>query len=134
MSGADRGLLDTSVFIAREGGRPLDVDKLPAELAISVVTLGELHAGVLGARDTDIRARRLATLGTGLELLALPIDQAVALQWARLRVLLSEESRRVNVNDSWIAATALVHGVSVVTQDADFDLFADVAGLQVVRV
>jgi predicted nucleic acid-binding protein len=42
-----RGLLDTSVFIAKEPGRSLDESSMPEELAVSVVTVGELRAGVL---------------------------------------------------------------------------------------
>ena len=62
-----RGLLDTSVFIAREG-RGLDVSALPDEVAVSVVTYGELRAGVLAATDVSVRSRRLSTLQTVAEL------------------------------------------------------------------
>ncbi len=61
MSARSRGLLDTSVLVATETRRPLDIDALPDELFISVVTIAELQAGVL-AVDTATRARRLATL------------------------------------------------------------------------
>src|SRR6185503_2378584 len=57
-----RGLLDTSVLIANESGRPLDLGRLPNEVAVSAVTIAELYVGVLAARDVDARARRLATL------------------------------------------------------------------------
>lgn len=129
-----RGLLDTSVFIADETGRPIDERKLPAESAISVVTVAELHAGVLAATDTDTRANRLATLDVVADMQILPIDEAAAVAWARLRVHLVELGRRVNVNDLWIAATALANGLPVVSQDADFDPLAGVAGLAVIRV
>jgi predicted nucleic acid-binding protein len=55
-----RGLLDTSVFIAQESGRPLGT--LPQTAAISVVTVAELHLGVLMADEPTIRAQRLRTL------------------------------------------------------------------------
>jgi len=55
-------VLDTSVLVAHETGRPLDVAALPAETAVSVVTHAALHAGVLAAVDTETRARRLVTL------------------------------------------------------------------------
>ncbi len=61
----------------------------------------------------------------------LPVDTAVADEWPRLRRLLATAGRRVAVNDTWIAATALAHGVPVVTQDR---AFADVPGLEVVLV
>ena len=41
-----RGLADTSVFIAREAGRPILEDSLPERIAVSVITIGELRAGV----------------------------------------------------------------------------------------
>lgn len=115
-----RGLADTSVFIARESGRPLDSNALPDELAVSVITIAELRAGVLAAGTVDVRDRRLATLTAALELDPVPVDEAVAAEWARLRVLLRDSGQRMPVNDSWIAATALALGVPVVTQDDDF--------------
>lgn len=126
-----RGLADTSVFIAHESGRPLDVGALPDEIAVSVITIGELRAGVLSAADADTRDRRLSTLTEVSKLDALPVNEAVAQQWARLRVLLRDNGRRMPVNDSWIAATALAHGVALVTQDRDY---ADVPGLVVITV
>jgi hypothetical protein len=129
-----RGLLDTSVFIARESGRTLDSDRLPDELSISAVTIGELQAGVLAATDTEVRARRLATLDALSDIEVLVVDDAVAASWAMLRVHLAESGRRVNVNDLWIAATALAHRLPVVTQDDDFGPVEGVGGLRVIRV
>ena len=126
-----RGLADTSVFIARESGRPLDSDSLPDELAVSIITIGELRAGVLAASSVEVRDRRLGTLTAALQLEPVPVDEAVAAHWARLRVLLRDSGQRMPVNDSWIAATALALGVAVVTQDDDFP---DLDELDVVRV
>ena len=115
-----RGLADTSIFIARESARPLDTAALPDELAVSAITVGELRAGVLAADTLDVRDRRLATLTEVLRLDPVPIDESVAAEWARLRVLLRDSGQRMPVNDSWIAATAMALGVPVVTQDDDF--------------
>ncbi len=126
-----RGIADTSVFIARESGRPVNVSALPDELAISVITVGELRAGVLVAGDVEQRDRRLATLSRAMLLDAIGIDTSIAETWARLRASLRESGQRVGVNDSWIAATALALGVPVVTQDRDYD---GIPGLDVIRV
>jgi predicted nucleic acid-binding protein len=131
---ADRGLLDTSVFIASESGRSINEALLPEEVAISVVTVAELHVGVLSARDVDTRAKRLATLKAVADVETLAIDDAVAAAWARLRVHLAESERRLNVNDLWIAATALANGLPVVTQDEDFEPIQGAAELVVVAV
>jgi predicted nucleic acid-binding protein len=134
MAGVDRGLLDTSVFIASETARPLDVERLPRESAISPVTVAELHVGVLAARDLETRARRLATLEAVADVELLVVDAAVAASWALLRVHMANTGHRLNVNDLWIAATALAHGLPVVTQDDDFAPVDGVAGLGVIRV
>lgn len=124
-------LADTSVFIARESGRQVRIEALPERLAISVITVGELRAGVLGAADLESRDRRLATLTSALRLAAIPVDEAVAEAWARLRVALQQTGLRMPANDSWIAATAIAFGVPVVTQDDDY---RDVPGLTVIQV
>lgn len=129
-----RGVLDTSLFIARETSRPLRADLLPEESAISAITVGELQAGVLVASDTDVRALRLATLEALSDVEVLPVDEHVAAAWARLRVHLAESGRRLNVNDLWIAATALSHAIPVVTQDEDYLPVHGVGGLQVLSV
>jgi predicted nucleic acid-binding protein len=48
-----QGLADTSVFVARQSGRPLDSSALPDELAVSIITIGELRAGVLAASSVE---------------------------------------------------------------------------------
>lgn len=125
------GLVDTTVFIAGEAGRPLRTELLPDRLSVSVITIGELRAGVLAAGDLDTRDRRLATLTRAMALEPVPIDEDVATAWAKLRAVLAHAGLRLGINDSWIAATALALGVPVVTQDAEF---AAVPGLEVIRV
>jgi predicted nucleic acid-binding protein len=126
-----RGLADTTVFIARESGRPLDEDALPDEISVSVMTVGELRAGVLAADDVETRDRRLATLTRVLMMEPVPVDGRVADFWATLRIRLRDSGQRMPVNDSWIAATAMSLGVPVVTQDDDY---VEVDGLQVIKV
>ena len=124
-------LADTSVFVALEGGRPLVVDGLPDELAVSVVTIAELRVGVLAAVDVQTRERRLATLVSAMAFDPVPIDDAVAEAWAGLRIRLRDRGLRMPVNDSWIAATAIALQVPVLTQDADY---VELEGLDVLRI
>jgi len=126
-----RAVAATSVFIADETGRALRTDLLPDELAISIITIGELRAGVLAAADVATRDRRLGTLQRALSLDPVPIDESVADAWARLRVMLRERGQRMPVNDSWIAATALALGVPLVTQDTDH---IEVPELTIIRI
>lgn len=126
-----RGIADTTVFIARETARPLNQDALPDELGVSVITIGELRAGVLAAPDVATRDRRLAALTAALALEPTPVDGAVADAWATLRIALRDTGQRMPINDSWIAATALALNVAVVTQDDDY---VNVPGLTVISV
>jgi len=100
-------------------------------LAVSVMTVAELRLGVLLAADVEARAARLATLRLAETLDPLPIDDRVGDAWSRLVATLRAAGRRMPVNDSWIAATALAHDLPLVTQDADYDV---VPGLRVIRV
>lgn len=129
------GLLDTSVFIAREAGTQLAA--LPDRVAVSVVTIGELELGVLAAIDDEVRARRADTLALAREADPIAISEPVMTAWARLVV----DCRRIGVprtvrlTDALIAATAVAHGLAVVTQGADFDQIAAAhSSLRVIRV
>ena len=121
---ASAGLLDTSVFIADEAGRP--IGPVPARAAVSVVTIGELQLGVLAAADDVTRIRRADTLDLARRADPIPITEAVMVTWARIVA----DCRRagiqaaVKLTDSLIAATAVEHGLPVVTQDADYDRLA----------
>ena len=124
------GLADMSVFIAAEQDRPLG-QALPDRLAVSVVTVAELRLGVLAAVDGSTQARRLATLARAIHFDPLPVDESVAEAWSALRLALRDAGRRMPVNDSWIAATAIAHDMPVVTQDADYD---EIPGLRTLRL
>jgi predicted nucleic acid-binding protein len=125
-----RAVADTSVFIAREAGRPLG--ELPDEIAVSVVTAAELELGVLRASDRTARAIRLATLSrVRAEYPLLGVDEAAASCFARLADEELTAGRKLRRHDTWIAATAMRHGVAVATQDDDFTQFASVPILRV---
>ncbi len=127
-----RAILDTSILIAREQGRPLR-RQLPDQVAVSVVSIAELELGVLVAADSDTRAQRLRTLSEVRALAgALPIEERTASAYAQLAARSLAAGRRPRVFDSWIAATALVNSAEVWTQDSDFSDFA--AAVPFVRV
>lgn len=129
-----RGLLDTSVLIAVESGRPLRTEAMPETTAISVVTKAELRVGIFAAEDVETRDRRLATFELANRIVALPVDEAVSRAWAQMRAYVRASGRKVQVNDMWIAATAAAHEIPVLTQDGDFDALNGVAGLTVIPV
>jgi predicted nucleic acid-binding protein len=101
-------LADTSVVISPPEGEDDEV------IVISVISVGELHAGVELARDDATRSARLRRL-TALvaSVPVLPVDGAVAARYGELR----RASARAPSNDLWIAATALAHDLTLITRD-----------------
>ncbi len=125
-----RAVLDTSVVVAT------DVPALDGELAISAVTLAELHFGVLVARDAGIRAERLRRLSVIERLFdPLGVDETVARSYGRLAAAVAVLGRqpRARSLDLLIAATAHAHGARLYTRNAD-DLRGLDALLEIVPV
>lgn len=123
------------MFIARETGRPLG--ELPAHVAVSVVTIGELQLGVLAAQESSVRTRRADTLALVRAADPIPISEAVMVAWARLVSDCRRHGihRTIKLTDALIAATAIEHGLPVVTQDGDYDQIAKAhPALQVITV
>ena len=122
-----RALLDTSVVIAL--GEETGIEALlPGELAISSVTLAELHFGVLLAKDDFTRQYRLRRLGmVEATIQSLSIDPSVARAYGTVAHMVKAIGRqpRSRVMDLLIAATALAHGIPLYTRNAK-----DIEGLQ----
>jgi len=126
-----RALADTSVFIGLEATR-FDISRFrDFEWGVSAVTLGELRLGVLQAQNPEAVSRRLSTYQLAQRFEPLTVDEAVSEVWALLISRLRAAGHRAPINDSWIAATAITHGVPIVTQDSDYDVMPDV---EVIRI
>lgn len=101
-------LIDTSVLVNSPA------PTLAEPWVVSVVSVGELEAGVLLATDSAARAQRLRRLTAVLaETLIIPIERAVAARYGELRAA----TGRQPANDLWIAATALAHDFTLITAD-----------------
>jgi toxin FitB len=120
-------LLDTSVLIARDEARAL---ALPETAAISVITLGELRAGVLIARDGAVaeqRQRRLAAVRAAF--MPLPVDELVAERYGAVLAVARSEGRAAKATDLLIIATAAATERALYTVDAAQARLARAAGL-----
>lgn len=120
-------LLDTSVLIGAEDGPD-------EESAISVVSLTELHFGVLAAPDDETRAhrmRRLAIIEDRFD--ALPFDVEAARECGRLHAAVAQRGGkpRRRAFDLAIAATANVNRVPLLTFNAkDFEIVDDLVDVR----
>jgi len=95
-------------------------------VAVSVITIGELELGMLAAVDEAVLARRADTLALARESDPIPVSEPVMTAWTRLEMDCRRAGvhRTIRLTDALIAATAIAHGLPVVTQDDDFDSIA----------
>src|SRR5262245_5821048 len=97
------------------------------ELIISFMTLAELHRWALvrhwgkrGTAQLEAHLRRFAIH---------PFDAALCRTWAQVSHGARERGRPIGVADAWIAATAVLHGIPLVSHNGSH--YAGVPGLQV---
>ncbi|MGJ6127419.1 type II toxin-antitoxin system VapC family toxin [Mycolicibacterium sp. Y3] len=117
-----KAILDTSVILAT-GISPID-----GEIAISAITLAELHFGVLVAKEQATRAERLRRLlKIQRDFDALPLDATTAASYGQIAAAVVDAGRqpRARAMDLLIAATAHAHSARLYTRNA-----ADFHGLQ----
>lgn len=120
-------LLDTSLLVSARTGLPPE-----RATAVSVVSLGELHAGVVLATDTAERGRREGRLAEiRARFLALPVDEAVAAHYGEVLAVARRERRMTKATDLLIIATARVHGRVLGTADDRQARLARAVGLVV---
>jgi predicted nucleic acid-binding protein len=122
-----RYLLDTNVVSELRKPRPHGgavawLESLDdAQLYVSAVSMGEIQAGIELTREQDVQ--KALEIEAWLDLLAsscnvLPMDAAIFRAWARLMHRKSDTL----YEDAMIAATAVVHGLTVATRNvADFN-------------
>lgn len=117
-----KAILDTSVVIAT------DIAPLEGDLAVSAITMAELHFGVLVAKAQPVRAERLRRLlKLQQDFDPIPVDQAVAASYGQLAAAVVDAGRqpRARAMDLLIAATAHAHSARLYTRNA-----ADLQGLE----
>jgi len=124
LSGA---LLDTSVVI---GGLDATQTELPATMAISVITLGELRAGVRLADDPTVRAARQRRFNAVRDTFEpIPVDEAVAEHYGDILATARSAGRSDKATDLLIIATAAATGRVLLTLDKRQAALAQVAGV-----
>lgn len=120
-------LLDTSVLIARRAELS---SPIPDRAAISVITLGELRAGVRLARDDAARGVRQARLAAVRSAYApLPVDEDVADHYGEALARAREERRATKATDLLIVATAAATGRRLFTLDRAQSALAGALGV-----
>jgi len=90
--------------------------------SISFMTLAELHYGTLKDNWGERRRAQLMTY-VARDYVIYPFNRALCLQWAVVRDSTRRIGRQIKVADSWIAATAILYGIPLVTNNrSDFEV------------
>ena len=129
-----RGILDTSVVIDLE---KLDAAQLPAQVAISALTMAELAAGPHATTDPDERGRRQDRLQRAEAAFdPLPCDSEAARAYGRVSAAVAgagRKARGARAADLLIAATACASGLPLYTRNgSDFEALEDLIDVVVV--
>jgi predicted nucleic acid-binding protein len=100
-------------------------ERIESDLYISAMTLAELHRGVAklpSSRRRNELSTWLGQLETGFEDRVLPFTQETAGAWAQMCATAESKGKPMAAFDSIIAATALEHGLALVTRNTrDFE-------------
>jgi toxin FitB len=129
VSPVTQALLDTSAVISSPDAISLRSDDTAA---ISVITLGELHAGVRMAGDPAARALRQARLAAvRASFVPLPVDEPIAESYGELLSIARAARRASKATDLLIIATAWATGRTLVTLDDAQAALARLAGVAV---
>lgn len=114
--------LDSNVLVDYLRGKSPQVQKRlgavdRANLRVSVVVVGELRVAAEKRGDAQIFDEiHAALLGVGRE----EISEVIAEKYAEIRAVLESKGEKMDTNDLWIAASALVQGAILVTADEAF--------------
>ena len=112
-------LVDSDVLIDALNGRSNALGLLEQRrsdrIAVSIISLGEIFDGALGARDPE---RHLTEAEGFLEPYpVLQLSRAIVLRFAQLRVELRRSGQLIPDFDLLIAATAMIHDLTLITRD-----------------
>ncbi len=117
-----RIFVDTSAYSAFMAGKPEVVGAIRGadEIVLNPVVLAELRSGFLRGTQHAQNERELQTFLKSPRVTTLPIDDEAADRYALILASLWQAGTPVPTNDIWIAATAMQHGLRVLTTDEHY--------------
>jgi len=117
-----RLFLDTSAYVGFKKGHTavLEILAQADKIFLNSIVLGELRAGFLLGSKTEKNERELRAFLESPRVIVLPVDEETADRYASIRATLKKAGTPISTNDIWIAASAMQHGLPILTADAAF--------------
>jgi len=119
----NRLLIDTSAYSASMAGHDDVVYRLQEadEICINAVVIGELLAGFAAGNRRERNANALYRFLDSPRINFVDIDEETAERYAVIHSGLRAAGTLIPTNDIWIAASAMQHGLPLLTLDAHFE-------------
>lgn len=123
-----RLLLDTSAYAAFMRGHDAITAAVQRadEISLNAIVLGELRAGFLAGRHRARNDRELETFRSSPRVRIVDVDADTAERYAVILKTLRDAGTPVPTNDIWIAASAMQHGLAILTTDTHYRHIAQV--------
>jgi tRNA(fMet)-specific endonuclease VapC len=118
-----RILLDTSAYSAFMRGHPdarLAIQEAE-EIFLTPIVLGELHAGFHRGRRRQKNETELRAMLSSARVRVVDVNEETAERYAVILNTLWQAGSPIPTNDMWIAASAMQHGLRILTTDLHFD-------------
>ena len=119
----NRLLVDTSAysaFMRGHSGVVLEI-KTAASLFVNPIVLGELHAGFAAGKRREKNEIELKAFLNSPRVEILCLDEDTSVFYATIYAELRKVGKPIPTNDLWIAATAMQHGLGLLTLDSHFE-------------
>ena len=115
-------LLDTSAYsnMARGNKEVFDAIQTAENIGVNPIIIGELLSGFAKGIHESQNIKQLERFLDSPRCIVLPIIKESAQRYAHIHATLRKAGTPIPVSDLWIAATAMEHGLTVVTLDKHF--------------
>lgn len=123
-----RYMMDTSAYVAAMRGHAGIQESLryADEITVCPVMLGELQAGFMKGSARKKNVETLARFLDSPRVRMVAIDDTTAEMYAAIYDSLRRAGTPVPTNDLWLAASAMQHGLKVLTTDGHYGLIAQI--------
>jgi tRNA(fMet)-specific endonuclease VapC len=113
-------ILDTNIItkLLNNDPKAISIVKKIEKIYTSIIVVGELYFAAANSSKREANFKNFHEVLSCMEII--PIDDAVCMSYAEIKLELKKKGKPIPDNDIWIAACACVHGLSIATFDNHF--------------